>query len=257
MEKFNEIVYRVPGRSAGPDGKTYDWVGVKSKAEFNQRLEEGWFNTLNEAIKGKKESSTVDVPDKNVASMYKVETPEEVALRIARVAHEVNRGYCEALEDDSQPLWDNAPDWQKDSAVNGVNFHIANPDAGPEHSHNEWLKEKEEAGWKYGEVKDPEKKEHPCFVPYEELPVEQKAKDYIFRSIVHALSCPSGERAREEDGTFKGDDPSTPDVNEAYKDGKKPNERDELKKKATDLGIEFPKNIKNSKLKKLIADKGK
>lgn len=107
--------------------------------------------------------------------------------QIARVAHEVNRAYCEALGDTSQPKWEDAPYWQRSSAVNGVEFHQANPEAGPDHSHNEWLKEKEENGWKFGPVKDAELKEHPCFVPYEELPTEQKAKDFIFRGIVHAL----------------------------------------------------------------------
>ena len=32
---------------------------------------------------------------------------------IARVAHQVNKAYCEALGDTSQPDWENAPDWQK------------------------------------------------------------------------------------------------------------------------------------------------
>ena len=107
--------------------------------------------------------------------------------RIAKVAHEVNKAYCEALGDDSQPTWDNASSWQKTSAVIGVQFHMENPEAKPSNSHESWLKEKEADGWKYGEVKDAEKKEHPCFVPYEELPVEQKAKDYIFRQIIHSL----------------------------------------------------------------------
>lgn len=111
-------------------------------------------------------------------------TPEQ----IAKVAHEVNRAYCLALGDTSQVAWEDAPQWQRDSAINGVNFHLANPTAGPDHSHNEWLKEKQEAGWKYGPVKDAEKKEHPCFVPYEELPVEQQAKDYLFRAVVHELA---------------------------------------------------------------------
>lgn len=106
---------------------------------------------------------------------------------IARVCHEANRAYCQALGDDSQPAWEDAPEWQRSSALNGVQFHLANPDAGPSHSHEEWLKEKAAAGWKYGPVKDPEKKEHPCFVPYDQLPAEQKAKDYIFRAIVHAM----------------------------------------------------------------------
>lgn len=106
---------------------------------------------------------------------------------IARVCHEANRAYCQALGDDSQPAWEDAPEWQRSSAINGVQFHLANPDAGPSHSHDEWLKEKAATGWKYGPVKDPEKKEHPCFVPYDQLPAEQKAKDYIFRAIVHAM----------------------------------------------------------------------
>jgi len=108
-------------------------------------------------------------------------------LEIAKVAHEVNRAYCQALGDDSQLTWGDAPAWQRDSATNGVQFHRDNPDAGPDHSHNNWLAEKTAAGWVYGPVKDAEKKEHPCFVPYDELPVEQKAKDFIFRAIVHAL----------------------------------------------------------------------
>ena len=107
--------------------------------------------------------------------------------KIARVAHEINRAYCQALGDNSQPKWEDAPDWQRSSAINGVEFHITNPDAGPDHSHNAWLAEKEATGWKWGPVKDAEYKEHPCFVPYDQLPVEQKAKDYLFRAVVHAL----------------------------------------------------------------------
>ena len=107
---------------------------------------------------------------------------------IAKVCHEANRGYCKALGDDSQLPWDEAPQWVKTSAINGVRFHLDNPNAGPSGSHENWLKEKEKEGWKYGEVKDPEKKEHPCFVPYDQLPKEQQAKDYIFTAIVKSLS---------------------------------------------------------------------
>jgi len=106
---------------------------------------------------------------------------------IARICHEVNKAYCEALGDTSQPSWNEAPEWQKSSATTGVKFHLENPEASASASHNCWLAQKQAEGWKYGAVKDAEKKEHPCFVSFEELPKEQQAKDYIFRAIVHCL----------------------------------------------------------------------
>ena len=109
--------------------------------------------------------------------------------QVAQVAHEINRAYCAALGDTSQPAWDDAPEWQRSSAINGVQFHMANPGAGPDHSHNEWMKEKVASGWKYGAAKDPVAKQHPCMVPYDLLPTEQKAKDYLFRGTVHALAA--------------------------------------------------------------------
>lgn len=106
---------------------------------------------------------------------------------IAQVAHELNKAYCESIGDNSQPSWEDAPEWQKSSAINGVVFHLENPNASPSASHDSWLKQKNEEGWKYGAIKNPETKEHPCFVPYEQLPNEQKAKDYIFRQTIHSL----------------------------------------------------------------------
>lgn len=105
---------------------------------------------------------------------------------IARVAHEVNRAYCEALGDNSQPAWEDAPQWQRDSARMGVALHTAN-DVGPEASHESWMAQKIADGWVYGPVKDPEAKQHPCIVPFGELPREQQAKDYLFRAVVHAM----------------------------------------------------------------------
>jgi hypothetical protein len=106
---------------------------------------------------------------------------------IAKMAHEVNRTYCAMLGDDSQVSWEDAPEWQRTSAINGVTFHRANPDARAEDSHANWLKEKLADGWQYGPVKDVEKKEHPCCVEYHELPVEQQIKDSLFKSVVTAL----------------------------------------------------------------------
>lgn len=107
--------------------------------------------------------------------------------RIARVCHEANRSYCAGMGDYSHAPWHEAPEWQRQSAIAGVLFHLANPDATDAASHENWLRDKEKDGWKYGPVKNPERKEHPCFVPFDQLPVEQQTKDRLFRSIVHAL----------------------------------------------------------------------
>jgi hypothetical protein len=108
-------------------------------------------------------------------------------VAIAVVCHEANRALCEAQGDTSQVPWDQAPDWQKESAIKGVEFSLANPDAPASASHDSWLAEKERTGWKFGPVKDAEKKEHPCFVPYEQLPIGQQAKDHLFQGVVRAL----------------------------------------------------------------------
>jgi hypothetical protein len=42
-------------------------------------------------------------------------------------------------------------------------------------------------GWVYGEVKDAEKKTHPCLVPFDQLPLFQQKKDKLFCAIVDAL----------------------------------------------------------------------
>lgn len=113
--------------------------------------------------------------------------PASAILAAAIAAHTSNAAYCHSIGDASQLPWEEAPDWQKESALKGVLFIIENPTSGPEQSHESWLKEKEATGWKYGPVKNPETKEHPCFVPYNELPFEQRVKDAIFQSVVRAM----------------------------------------------------------------------
>jgi hypothetical protein len=107
--------------------------------------------------------------------------------QIAEVCHENNRAYCHALGDYSLAPWSLTPANIKQSAVDGVTFHLANPDSSPEQSHNNWLKFKVADGWKYAPVKDADKKEHPCMVPYGQLPLEQRVKDFLFAAVVDTL----------------------------------------------------------------------
>lgn len=115
---------------------------------------------------------------------------------IAKACHEINRAYCLSLGDTSQEPWGTAPKWAKASARNGVVAHLENPDMTPEESHNAWLADKEADGWTYGDVKDVEKKTHPCFRPYHELPLEQRSKDYLFKATVAVVADILRNRSR-------------------------------------------------------------
>lgn len=107
--------------------------------------------------------------------------------RIARVAHAANRAYCETLGYFSQVSWDSAKEWQKQSAIAGVKEILLNPDIGPREHHQKWVDYKKQEGWIFGPIKDEKKKQHPCMVPYDLLPFEQKMKDYIFGYVVKAF----------------------------------------------------------------------
>lgn len=110
---------------------------------------------------------------------------------IAKICHEVNRAYCEALGDFSQKPWEEAEYWQTESAENGVLFVLNNPAVSAESLHINWMEEKAKTGWIYGPVKDVLAKQHPCMVPYAELPPGQKMKDVLFRAVVGACLEPS------------------------------------------------------------------
>lgn len=112
--------------------------------------------------------------------------------QIARIAHEINRAYCGSLGDTSVPAWEDASEHQRASVLAGVNMHLGDPNVTPEQSHEAWLAMKTADGWTYGPEKNAEAKEHPCMVPYAELPPEQRAKDSLFKAVV-ALMKPIDE----------------------------------------------------------------
>ena len=124
----------------------------------------------------------------NHLAQFHINFPEGKVLMIAKVCHEANKAYCEAMGDFSLKPWEACPEWQKQSSINGVRFKLKNLDATPEDMHISWMQEKQATGWKYGKVKDETKKEHPCLVAYHHLPPEQRAKDHIFGSIVKSLA---------------------------------------------------------------------
>ncbi len=112
--------------------------------------------------------------------------------QIARVCYEANRAYCMATGDHSLVPWDSAPAWQRESTLDGVLKALADPNLTPEKAHEVWLAYKKKKGWRHGKAKVPEQLEHPCMVPYDELPPAQQAKDYLLLSIVRGLEGYTG-----------------------------------------------------------------
>lgn len=105
----------------------------------------------------------------------------------AHAAHETNRAYCRSLGDNTQQPWDSAPEWQKASAKDGVLSVFMDRGITAEQSHENWARHKLADGWKYGLVKDAEKREHPCLVSFGELPPEQQVKDKLFIAVVKSM----------------------------------------------------------------------
>lgn len=104
---------------------------------------------------------------------------------VARAVHEVNRAYCMSVGDNSQVPWEEAPEWQKASVLPQV-LAVLNG-ATPKKLHDMWMEHKVKDGWKYGAVKEASKKEHPCLLPYKDLPEIEKVKDMLFHSTVKSV----------------------------------------------------------------------
>ena len=75
-----------------------------------------------------------------------------------------------------------------------------------------------------------------------------------FNTLVEAMEGKPRKRARNTDGEYIGDDPSTPDINEAYVDDSMPT-RKEMEAKAKELNISYKRKTSDNDLLELIEAK--
>lgn len=106
-------------------------------------------------------------------------------VTIAAAAHECNRIWSRHHGDESHAHYEDAPEWQRTSAIDGIKAAING--ATPEEQHQAWYDSKARDGWVYGAVKDADAKTHPCMVNYADLPSEQRAKDAIYLAVVRSF----------------------------------------------------------------------
>lgn len=90
------------------------------------------------------------------------------------------------------------------SLINGVTFALEHPAISAEENHDNWMRMKLNQGWKYGLVKDFEKKEHPDMVPYGELPEIERKKDDL-DLITHKAALEIWDQLMVEMEKFKAE----------------------------------------------------
>jgi RyR domain len=105
--------------------------------------------------------------------------------QIAPVVHEAIRAYQGVLGQKQAPAWPDCT-WEKQATIDGVELAMIDPSPGA--SHRKWMEGRIAEGWTYGPVKDAALKTNPTLVPFDELPPEEIAKDYLVIAITQALA---------------------------------------------------------------------
>jgi hypothetical protein len=112
---------------------------------------------------------------------------------IAAACHQAWYAYTVLALGEEGKTWQEAPEWQRSSIRHAVKFWDELDVAHTSFetlcaaTHVAWMNHKLRDGWKLGPVKDEAKKEHPCLVPYEQLPLAQRKKDEVVLRAYLAL----------------------------------------------------------------------
>ncbi len=117
--------------------------------------------------------------------------------QVARIAHEVNRAYCESVGLGKRLPWDEVSPHDRDAAVMNVTamargFHT------PESLHEAWCREMALNGWSHGKTYSPREKAHPMLMPYGELPIEARLCDALFLGVLRGAQMIVDPKAEEE-----------------------------------------------------------
>ena len=106
---------------------------------------------------------------------------------VAELAHEIIRALAHETDGTVMPPWSEAPEWMQKSSLEMVTAMYKDPSLPASHFHDVWMKQRTDAGWKWGPVRNEETKENPAMVPYTDLPPHQRAKDAALKAMVATI----------------------------------------------------------------------
>lgn len=120
-----------------------------------------------------------------------------IVLAIAHACHQANCVYYAALDDGGDlQEWEDLEEWKLNGILMGVKFHLNNPQATAEDSHNKRCAVLRAQGWKYAPQRSDEDKTHPCLVSFDQLTERQIEKNRMFVEVVHCLGAVYGRYAQ-------------------------------------------------------------
>jgi hypothetical protein len=105
---------------------------------------------------------------------------------VAVVVHDAQVGLSKAQHSAPPTGWHLLTEVQRRAAVDSV--RLARCGATPKGIHDAWREALLADGWRWGAVKDPVARIHPCLVPWERLSKAEQDKDILFIMVVTALT---------------------------------------------------------------------
>lgn len=107
--------------------------------------------------------------------------------KIAKVVHEAYRTWSEVNGEPPARPWEELDPAAQDAARQAVRLTLAGRNA--EQIHEAWRQRKLAAGWKPGDVKDPQAKTDPSLQPFNQLTSVQKRLPNMIVAMARALAC--------------------------------------------------------------------